>query len=268
MEQIDLIIPTKNSIKTLPFTLYTIIRSKIPVNRLIIVDGGSTDGTLEFCEGIATLIIDDEGKGLGHARQLGLEAVETPVFASIDTGVFLPRDWFQKLGPQMDEEDLAVISGASLFGKPGCLPLRRYWEYKLFERKSQTTTLCNCLMKTDLVKKVGGFNSLYLWGEDQDLRDRLLEAGFEWRMDRSVIVNHYRTLLEELRQVQKWSYYMAIKGDPLREVLNKFLLMTFRDGPILMFRVHPTLLFIYPLRGFMWTRGYLKNLRRVRENGF
>ncbi len=97
---------TKNSMKpSLPETLAA-VRANVPVNRLIVVDGGSADGTVEYLSRQDdVLLIDDSNGNRATARQKGIEKVETEVFAFVDSDIILQRDWFAEalalLGPKV-----------------------------------------------------------------------------------------------------------------------------------------------------------------------
>jgi glycosyltransferase involved in cell wall biosynthesis len=91
----DVIILTKNSMEpSLPGTIASVYAS-IPVNRLIVVDGGSTDGTVDYLskqEGV--FLIDDSNGDRATARQKGIENVQTEYFAFVDSDMVLQRDWY------------------------------------------------------------------------------------------------------------------------------------------------------------------------------
>jgi glycosyltransferase involved in cell wall biosynthesis len=76
----------------------------VPVNKLIVVDGYSTDCTIEILEGFQrkhgnVKIFQTHGTR-AKAREIGISKVSTEYFAFIDSDVVLCRDWFKKA--QMD----------------------------------------------------------------------------------------------------------------------------------------------------------------------
>jgi glycosyltransferase involved in cell wall biosynthesis len=104
--KVDVVILTKNSMRpSLPETLASVYAS-VPVNRLIVVDGGSTDGTVDFlARQEKVLLIDDSNGNRATARQKGIECVETEVFAFVDSDIILQENWFAEalalLGPRV-----------------------------------------------------------------------------------------------------------------------------------------------------------------------
>ncbi len=97
--KVDVAVLTKNSGETLQKCLDSIY-SNVPVNRLIIVDGLSTDKTLEIVEKFSkkyrNVVLFSEQGTRGRARQTAIEAVETEWFMFVDSDVILCRDWFAK----------------------------------------------------------------------------------------------------------------------------------------------------------------------------
>jgi|WetSurMetagenome_2_1015567.scaffolds.fasta_scaffold154400_2 glycosyltransferase involved in cell wall biosynthesis len=69
--EISAVICVKNGEKTIEKALHSL--KKAGINEIIVIDGGSEDDTLVIAERFTRTIYDDEGKGLGHARQLGAE---------------------------------------------------------------------------------------------------------------------------------------------------------------------------------------------------
>jgi glycosyltransferase involved in cell wall biosynthesis len=104
--KVDVVILTKNSLRpSLPETIESVY-ANVPVNRLIVVDGGSTDGTVDFVANQRNvLLIDDSNGNRATARQKGIENVETPVFAFVDSDIILQKNWFAEalalLGPKV-----------------------------------------------------------------------------------------------------------------------------------------------------------------------
>jgi glycosyltransferase involved in cell wall biosynthesis len=90
---------TKNSDRILTQCLDALYQN-VPVHQLIIVDGYSTDNTIEIIKNYNTkhhniTIIFDNGTR-ASARQKGITAVQTEWFLFLDSDVILCKNWFQK----------------------------------------------------------------------------------------------------------------------------------------------------------------------------
>ena len=90
MDAVDVVMLTKNSDRKLKECLESVY-SNVPVARLIVVDGYSTDRTLQIIDGFDkkyhnVKVILDKGNR-ATARQKGIAAVETDWFLFVDSDV-------------------------------------------------------------------------------------------------------------------------------------------------------------------------------------
>lgn len=101
---IDVVLLTRNSEHLLGKCLNSIYKN-VPVNRLIVVDGFSTDKTLQIIEKYKLKfgkikVLKSTGTR-ARARELGISQVTTEFFAFIDSDVTLCKDWFKKAIAEM-----------------------------------------------------------------------------------------------------------------------------------------------------------------------
>ncbi len=129
--KVDVVILTKNSEETLRKCLDSIYNN-VPVNRLIVVDGHSTDKTLEivrkFDKKYHNVVILSEKGTRGMARQKALALVETDWFMFVDSDVILCNDWFKK-AKRLIKPDVGAIWGVEVWSV-----LKNVTVLKLFER--------------------------------------------------------------------------------------------------------------------------------------
>jgi len=96
---IDVVMLTKNSDHLL-FNCLTSIYLNIPVKRLIIIDGFSTDNTLkiidEFKNKYGNIKVISEEGSRARAREKGIQEVKTEWFLFVDSDVILCNEWFIK----------------------------------------------------------------------------------------------------------------------------------------------------------------------------
>jgi glycosyltransferase involved in cell wall biosynthesis len=108
--QVDVVLLTKNS-EHLLCNCLTSIYQNVPVRNLIVIDGFSTDRTLQILEkfnrkyGNVSLVQMDGSRA--KARTEGIRRVGTDWFMFVDSDVLLCRDWFKKA-----QADLAHGVGA------------------------------------------------------------------------------------------------------------------------------------------------------------
>ncbi len=130
MNHFSFCVCTYNSSKTLYDCLRS-IRSVSGDSRLIVVDHGSEDETLEIASSFSAEVYD-ESKGLGFARQLCFELVNTKFIVFVDSDVEIVREDFLNISSRVlaDEKYGAVVGMSSghrlTYGIPaGLLVLRK-----------------------------------------------------------------------------------------------------------------------------------------------
>lgn len=111
MESIDVVMLTKNSEHLLNKCLKSIY-GNMPVKRLIIIDGFSTDNTLkiinEFNKKHGNVKIISEKGSRAKARERGIREVKTEWFMFADSDVILCKHWFKKAKKHLDKNVGAI----------------------------------------------------------------------------------------------------------------------------------------------------------------
>jgi glycosyltransferase involved in cell wall biosynthesis len=116
MQAIDVVVLTKNSAHLLGKCLASIYEN-VPVNRLIVVDGFSTDSTMSIVNkakekhGNVTVLRVNGSRA--RARQEGLRQVTTDWFMFVDSDVILSRDWFRKAERSI-KTDVGAVWGVNI----------------------------------------------------------------------------------------------------------------------------------------------------------
>ena len=106
---VDVFIMTRNSARFLDGCLRS-VEHGVNVNRLIVIDGGSTDDTLEIARHHGAEIINDGGLGLGYARKLAADLCESEWICFIDADVELLKDWHNRMMRYATPDVGAIVS--------------------------------------------------------------------------------------------------------------------------------------------------------------
>lgn len=131
--KVDVVLLTKNSLHPCLDRCLESIYKSVPVNNIIAVDGGSTDGTLDLLRKSSNVIIlDDSGGTRATARQLGIQNVETEWHLHVDSDVILIDDWFNRAWSLIDD------SVGALWGED--IPIEQHF--------------CNIVFATSRLKKI------------------------------------------------------------------------------------------------------------------
>ncbi len=106
MRQVDVVLLTMNSEHLLAKCLSAIYRN-IPVKNLIVVDGYSTDRTLEilnkFNRKYSNVLLIQMKGSRAKARTEGIRRVSTDWFMFVDSDFLLCKDWFEKAQSELTD---------------------------------------------------------------------------------------------------------------------------------------------------------------------
>jgi glycosyltransferase involved in cell wall biosynthesis len=114
---ISLIITVRNEAATLPGLLDTIVRQTRLPTEIVIVDGGSSDGTpdiaRQYSSPVPIRLLERPGLNISQGRNAAIEAAYYPIIAVTDAGVRLDTLWLETLvTPLLDESaQIDVVSG-------------------------------------------------------------------------------------------------------------------------------------------------------------
>jgi len=129
--KVDVAVLTKDSERTLTQCLDSIYEN-IPVNQLIIIDGYSTDQTLDiiknFSEKFKNIVVFKEKSTRGKARQKAISQITTEWFVFVDSDVVLCHNWFKKAKKLM-KDNVGAIWGVEVWSV-----LKNVTVLKLFKR--------------------------------------------------------------------------------------------------------------------------------------
>jgi glycosyltransferase involved in cell wall biosynthesis len=184
---ISVVIPVRNAEQFLPECLESVVRSR-PVE-IIVVDGCSTDRTLEIAGRFEVQTISDEGRGVAAARMLGARAAGQSLVALIDADVVLPEGALEALLAEFVSGGYDALQAAfhSTSG-PG------YWGRALAAhhntgRSRNWFGLAATIFKRETLLACP-LDSAFASGEDIDLRWRLSAAGNRIGVSSRTVVRH------------------------------------------------------------------------------
>lgn len=187
LADLTVVIPARNAARLLPGCIDSVLRQR-PA-RIVVVDGNSTDSTIDIARHYGATILSDEGKGLPVARILGVRAAETKYVVLVDADVMLPDGALVKLlGEFMAGGYSALQAGLYSVGGPG------YWGRALAQhhRWSRSKTwfgLVATIFERDRLLEIG-FDDRFMSGEDIELRWRLVRAGHRVGVSTQTVVTH------------------------------------------------------------------------------
>jgi glycosyltransferase involved in cell wall biosynthesis len=190
---VDVVVLTKNSERMLEKCLTSIFET-VPVNRLIVVDGYSTDRTLNILNDFQKrhgnlLIVKDRGTR-GSARLMGIRLVETEWFLFVDSDVTLCDSWFKKAIGFVDK-DVGAVWGIEIWDgiqNSAVLGLFLQITRRIFEMRGGTHDL---LVRFEAIKDIDIPKDLHVF-EDAFIAEWINKKGFRLVPTYDPYCVHYR----------------------------------------------------------------------------
>jgi len=195
MPAVSVIATVLNEKENIAALVESLLRQSPAAAEIVIVDGGSTDGTWEWLRDAAThhttlRPIRDESCSLkftpgpvSRGRNVAIEAARSELIACADAGCRYEPDWLAELtGPLIKKETEYVLGGACLDLTDATvwdLASAPFFGVKMAaDAPSKSCTARSMGFTKDLWRRIGGFPESVLLGDDTwfDLEARKLAA--------------------------------------------------------------------------------------------
>jgi cellulose synthase/poly-beta-1,6-N-acetylglucosamine synthase-like glycosyltransferase len=168
---------------------------------LIVVDDGSTDRSLKVLQQIRDdrlVVLRNQGKGIADAMNTGLAAARGKLIARCDADDCYPEGrLFRQVNWLMQHPEAgAVCGGYGVIDPRGQSVTAFEWSEKIEDITGELQTgytrthLCTFVMRTEIVRSIGGFRPYFVTAEDVDLQLRLADAARVWYLPG--VCYHYR----------------------------------------------------------------------------
>jgi GT2 family glycosyltransferase len=205
---VAVVIPNWNGRRWLPGCLESLAAQTRAPTETIVVDNGSTDGSLELLEqhpGVR-LVALGRNTGFAFAANRGVEAAQSELVALVNTDVVLEPDWLERMVAALVADPAAASVACKMvdLGEPSLLydagdVLRRDGACEQrgrferddgrFDAPGEVFGACAgaALYRRDVVLDAGGFDErFWTYLEDVDLALRLRLAGWGCRYEPAV----------------------------------------------------------------------------------
>ncbi len=193
----SVVIPTYNEASDIGDTIREVLTQTLPALDVIVVDGGSVDGTVEKLRALSaggrvTVIEEGARRGVSAARNAGIRMAKGDVIVILNADVLLPAGFLERLAEiyqrgnvdllSVDSEvsNLDVFSGRYMHAVHRLTygPASVGWSEGFSCRR-------DAAIAASFPEEIPGAG-----GEDVEFVDRLLKAGYAWKVDYSICVKH------------------------------------------------------------------------------
>ena len=187
-------------------------------DEVVVVDGGSSDGTLERLRSSETLtLIEEPGANIARGRNVAISAATHEVIAVTDADCVLERDWLERLlEPLESGADVAMgfyrpLADSFLQRAMTCVNLP---EPEELDEATFMPSGRSLAFTREAIDGAGRYPEWLDIGEDMYVNHRFRELGLEMRLAPDAVVNWplRRTLGETWRQYFRYARGDAIAG--------------------------------------------------------
>jgi glycosyltransferase involved in cell wall biosynthesis len=231
---ISVVIPTYNEEKNIERCLRALEEQTIPREdfEIIVVDGQSTDRTIEIAQRYADRVIQQVSKGVGGARNDGVRIARGDVVVTTDADCIPHSEWLEVAREHFKEEKVIAVTGfLDPFDYEGLNRYEAYIYRQLFWLSNRMLTVFSIIGYYHLC----GANSAFH-------RDTFLEIGGYQDLPYSDDIEIYRRLKTKGRMVldNRMKVYYSIRRIKKMSLMRYIYQITRNDFVTMILRVKPT----------------------------
>jgi GT2 family glycosyltransferase len=192
---VTVVIPCYNAEEHLRDALRSVRAQARPAHEVIVVDDGSTDGSAALARTEGARIVRTAGRvGPGAARNVGLEAVQTPLVAFLDADDFWLPDHLERVAPLVERSPEVAVAwsrvekfGNLVVGAPSVTilapavdcPVEAPFDALPLLIERNIVSQSSVVARREALLGAGGYDPSFRFSEDYDLWARVSAAG--WR---------------------------------------------------------------------------------------
>ncbi len=171
---------------------------------LIIVDNGSTDGTVEYLKSLngIKLILNGENLGFSKGNNQGISIAEGEYIGFLNNDVLLYPKWFEEVENVFENERAAFVSPRHVnphYDDTNEYKYLKFYKniYKCDYEKSFDECVFSCVItKREVLDNIGVFDEMYTpaFFEDNDIKYRAILAGYGVYVANNVCFYHFGSI--------------------------------------------------------------------------
>lgn len=213
--RVSIIIPAYNEEKYIEHTLRSVKDADATGLdiELIVLDGSSTDKTPDVARKAGATVYTESHKGIGYARQMGVQHAKGDIILFTDADTTVPKDWIQRHVTTLLQPDVVFTYGTFRV-TDGHFP---YYQYINYIQPWQLWLLHHLLGKPvaagqnlafwkEKAMSIGGFDKNIRVMEDTDLAIRMRKVGKVVFLPDLVVLSSGR------RSMEGWGFFLRMAG--------------------------------------------------------
>ncbi len=192
----SVVIPTYNEASDIGETIACVLAQSRPALDVIVVDGGSVDGTIEELRALSavgrvTVVEEGRRRGVSAARNAGLRLARGDIVVILNADVLLPADFLARLadvyqpGVDLVSVDSEVSNLDAFTGRYIHAVHRLKYGAATVGWSEGFSCRRTAAIEASFPEEIPGAG-----GEDVEFVNRLIAAGYAWKVDYSISVSH------------------------------------------------------------------------------
>jgi len=174
--KVSVIVLTKNSALTVQKSIESIFQQTRQPDKVVVVDGNSSDGTIEIVKKYPVKLVSEPGLGFGHARNLGVKNASGDIVFFLDSDCYAEPNWIENALSHFDSSpEIVGVTGQTRLWNTysGVARFLAHVGGRMnmptAERFVKIAPTMNLALKREVVDEVGGFDETLIRCEDTDL---------------------------------------------------------------------------------------------------
>lgn len=208
--KVSVVVPVRNGVPKIARCLQALFEQTLQPYEVIVVDGHSTDSTVEVAGKFPVTVVYEDHGTVGGARQVGVEHAQGDYVAFTDADCIPQKDWLENLVREFDDGIVGVGGGIKnvgngLWEESIALALDTFLgsansvQDRVLQEKQVVKSISGCnsiYRKKDLIA-VGGFDVRLSINEDTELNSRLQQLGTLVYTPDAIVHHHQERGLKE-----------------------------------------------------------------------
>jgi len=235
MNNISVVICVRNGMSTLERCLISVVKND--PSELIIIDGNSSDKTIEIAKLYTNNIYSDEGRGLATARQMGANLSVSEYIAYIDCDTELPNpSILSELLKEMQNNKWIAIHAQVKDPRRN----KSYWEkgenfhfenHQNIPGEKKIIGTIVCIVRRDIILKYKFDPKFEGAAEDGDFFYRIGKDGLKFGTGSQIAYHYHRSNFKQFIRQRIWygkgNFKMANKNKNLMSIIGPLGIFTY-----------------------------------------